>query len=74
MQVLSAAYAVSCLGSIERRLAEGERSVHGVLGEIGARIIGGDELHPFGGDEIFLNVNDPADLARAESILRARTA
>ncbi len=74
MQVLSAAYAVSCLGSIERRLAEGERSVHGVLGEIGARIIEGDELHPFGGEEIFLNVNAPAELARAESILRARTA
>jgi len=74
LQVLAAAYAVSCLGSIERRLAEGERSVHGVLQEVGARIIEGDELLPFGGDEIFLNVNAPADLARAEETLkRTRT-
>jgi molybdopterin-guanine dinucleotide biosynthesis protein A len=74
MQVLAAAYAVSCLGSIERRLAAGERSVHGVLREVGARIIEGDELLPFGGEEIFLNVNAPPDLAKAEAILRARTA
>src|SRR5881409_118246 len=69
MQVLAAAYAVSCLGSIERRIAEGERSVHGVLREVGARIIEGDELLPFGGEEIFLNVNTPVDLAKAEEIL-----
>ena len=74
MQVLAAAYAVSCLESIERRFAAGERSVHGVLREVGARIIEGDELLPFGGEEIFLNVNAPPDLAKAESILRARTA
>jgi len=36
LQVLAAAYAVSCLASIERRLAAGERSVHGVLPEIDA--------------------------------------
>jgi len=74
MQVLAAAYAVSCLESIERRLAEGERSVHGVLREVGARIIEGDELLPFGGEEIFLNVNSPADLAKAEKMLMASPA
>jgi molybdopterin-guanine dinucleotide biosynthesis protein A len=72
LQVLAAAYSVSCLGIIERRLDGGERSVHGFLGEVGARIVEGEELLPFGGEEIFLNVNAPADLAKAEEILKAR--
>jgi molybdenum cofactor guanylyltransferase len=70
LQVLAAAYAVSCLETIERRLASGERSVHGVLREVDGRIIEGEELLPFGGEGIFLNVNAPPDLAKAESILR----
>lgn len=74
LQVLAAAYAVSCLEVIERRFAAGERSVHRVLQEFDARVIEGDDLRRFGGDEMFLNVNSPPDLARAESILQARTA
>jgi molybdopterin-guanine dinucleotide biosynthesis protein A len=74
LQVLAAAYAVSCLDVIERRLEAGQRSVHGLLTEIGARVIEGEALLRFGGEGIFLNVNSPEDLARVESILRGRTA
>jgi molybdenum cofactor guanylyltransferase len=74
LQVLAAAYDESCLEIIERRLATGDRSVHGLLREAGARIVEGDELVPFGGEAIFLNVNAPADLAKAASILQARRA
>jgi molybdopterin-guanine dinucleotide biosynthesis protein A len=73
MQVLAAAYTVACLEAIDRRLAAGERSVHGFLQDVQARILEGDELSPFGGEDIFLNVNTPEDLARAETILRGRS-
>jgi molybdopterin-guanine dinucleotide biosynthesis protein A len=74
MQVLAAAYTAACLDAIERRLAAGERSVHGILEDVGARFVEADDLRRFGGERIFLNVNTPADLARAEAFLRARTA
>jgi molybdopterin-guanine dinucleotide biosynthesis protein A len=48
--------------------------VHAVLPDLGARIVEGDELLPFGGEEIFLNVNTPPELAQAESILRRTSA
>ena len=74
LQVLAAAYTVACLEAIERRLAEGMRSVHGLIEDLKARIVEGEELSPYGGEDIFLNVNTPEDLARAETILRGRTA
>ncbi len=74
LQVLAAAYTSSCLETIEPRLAAGERSVHGFLESVVVRVVEVEEILPFGGEEIFLNVNTPGDLARAESILRARTA
>jgi molybdopterin-guanine dinucleotide biosynthesis protein A len=74
LQVLSAAYNSSCLDAIERRLTSGRLSVHGFLGEVDVRIVEGEELRPFGGEDIFLNINTPADLAAAERILASRTA
>ena len=73
LQVLAAAYSSSCLNMIERRLASGRLSVHGFLEEVAVRFVEGDELLPFGGEDVFLNVNTPDDLARAERVLTART-
>ena len=73
-QVLAAAYASSCLEAIERRIAAGRFSVRGLLDEVNARLLGADELRPFGGEGIFLNINTPGDLAKAESILKVRPA
>jgi len=72
MQVLAAAYTVACLPAMTRHLASGSGSVHGFLGAVDCRILEGDELRRFGGEEMFLNVNTPDDLARAGSILAAQ--
>jgi molybdenum cofactor guanylyltransferase len=74
LQVLTAAYTSSCREAIERRLAAGKLSVHGLLGEVAVRLVEPDELLLFGGEDVFLNVNTPDELARAERILAARTA
>jgi len=74
LQVLAAAYSSACLEVIERRLASGRLSLHGFLGEVAVRLVEGDELLPFGGEDVFLNVNTPDDLAQAERFLAARKA
>jgi len=74
LQVLAAAYTTACLPIIERHLASGRGSVHGFLGEVHCRILEGDDLRRFGGEAIFLNVNTPEDLGRAEATLAPRTA
>jgi len=71
LQVLAAAYTTACLPVMTGRLASGAASVHGCLGGVNCRILEAEELRRFGGDEMFLNVNTPDDLARAESILAA---
>ena len=48
--------------------------MHGFLDEVDTRLVEGEELRPFGGEAIFLNVNTPDDLAAAERILLSRTA
>jgi molybdopterin-guanine dinucleotide biosynthesis protein A len=70
LQVLAAAYAKACLGAIDQHLASGARSVHGFLDRVRVRVLEGEELRPFGGEEIFLNVNRPEDLALAEERVR----
>jgi len=72
MQVLAAAYTVGCLPAITLHLASGSGSIHGFLGAVDCRILEDDELRRFGGEEMFLNVNTPDDLARAGSILAAQ--
>ncbi len=73
LQVLAAAYAVSCLPAIDRQLRSGRGAVHGFLADVRCRILEEEELEPFGGAGIFLNVNTPADLARAEKLLEGAT-
>lgn len=71
LQVLAAAYTTSCLEAIESRVESGRLSVHGFLDEVDARFIETEELAPFGGEPIFLNINTTEDLATASRILEA---
>jgi molybdopterin-guanine dinucleotide biosynthesis protein A len=70
LHVLSAAYGIECLPAIGRSIGRGERAVYPFLREVRHRILEEDALEPFGGPEIFMNVNTPADLA----VIRARLA
>lgn len=70
LQVLAAAYTTGCLEAMETGLAAGDRSVHGFLESVAVRIVEPAELLPFGGEAMFLNVNTPEDLRRAEERLR----
>lgn len=72
LQVLAAAYTTACIEAIDRRLGAGERAMHRFLDDVSLRVIEEGELMPFGGAEIFFNVNRPADLARAEARIAGR--
>ena len=72
LQVLAAAYTAACLPAMTRHMASGSGSVHGFLGAVDCRILQDEDLRSFGGEEVFLNVNTPEDLARAESMLAAQ--
>jgi len=68
-QPLCAVYAASCQPAIERTLAEGVAKVGAFLERVSVRRLAEDELARFGDPEcLFLNVNTPADLARAQSL------
>jgi molybdopterin-guanine dinucleotide biosynthesis protein A len=68
-QPLCAVYAASCRPAIERTRAEGVAKVGAFLEQVAVKRPGEDELGRFGDPErLFLNVNTPADLARAESL------
>lgn len=69
LQVLAAAYTTACLPAIEGRIRSGRLEVHGFLGQVRLRILEEEDLGPYGGAAVFLNVNTEADLARAEAIL-----
>jgi len=72
LQVLSAAYTTACLPAMRRHMASGAASVHGCLDGVSCLVLESGDLRRLGGDDMFLNVNTPDDLARAESILAAR--
>lgn len=72
LQVLAAAYTTACLPAIDGRIRSGHMEVYGFLDEVRLRILEEEELRPFGGAAVFLNVNTEADLARAEAILGGR--
>lgn len=70
-----AAYARACLPAIERRLAAGEFKVTGFYDDVRTLRIPDAQLARFGPSELtFLNINTPADLARAEALLPAARA
>jgi molybdenum cofactor guanylyltransferase len=70
LEPLQARYSASLLPALEQALAR-EAPLRQTVAALGPRLLGEAELARFGpADRIFLNVNDAADLARAESILR----
>jgi molybdopterin-guanine dinucleotide biosynthesis protein A len=72
LQVLAAAYGRACLEAIDLQLASGARAVHGFLDRVRLRVLEPESLRPFGGEEIFLNVNRPEDLALALERLQGK--
>jgi molybdopterin-guanine dinucleotide biosynthesis protein A len=69
LHVLAAAYTEACLEAVDRQLAAGVLSVHRVLPEVRLRIVEEEELAPFGGGGVLLNVNTREDLERADRLL-----
>ena len=69
LQVLAAAYGPSALPALESAIAAGECAVHAAVGGLRARVVEADELRAWGGETMFLNVNTPDDLRRAEERL-----
>jgi molybdopterin-guanine dinucleotide biosynthesis protein A len=69
MHVLAAVYTCDCLPAIDRRLATGQRAVHGLIDDLRVRIVDEDELARFGGARLLDNINTPEDLARAKAVL-----
>lgn len=69
-QPLAARYAPELLPALEEALTR-EAPLTGTVEALGPRLLGDGELRRFGDPaELFLNVNEPRDLARAEHLLR----
>jgi molybdopterin-guanine dinucleotide biosynthesis protein A len=68
VEPLCAYYAPSCLPAIERSLAAGDLRVIGFHEHVRVARLPADEVSAFGDPELmFMNVNAPDDLARAEA-------
>ena len=67
LEPLCAYYGAACLGAVERRLAAGDRRVVAFYDDVRVARLGADAVARHGDPRrIFLNVNTPDDLARAE--------
>jgi molybdopterin-guanine dinucleotide biosynthesis protein A len=68
-ETLHASYAKSCLGCIEQRLRDGRLKITGFFHEVRVLTVPEDEVARFRGpDLVFMNVNTPAELARARAM------
>jgi molybdopterin-guanine dinucleotide biosynthesis protein A len=68
VEPLCAFYAPTCLPAIEQSLADGDRRVIGFHERVRVARLPADEVSAFGDPELlFMNVNTPDDLARAEA-------
>ena len=68
VEPLCAFYAPTCLPAIDQSLAEGDRRVIGFHERVRVARLPADEVSAFGDPELlFMNVNTPDDLARAEA-------
>ncbi len=73
LQPLCAVYHRSCLSAIEVNLDREERQVFAFYSEVRTREVRLDQMDGWGDrEDLFLNVNSPGDLARAEVLLRDR--
>lgn len=67
VEPLCAWYSVRCIPAIEGMIEEGERRVHRLLDRVRADVIPADEVRRIGDPGLlFVNVNTPDDLRRAE--------
>jgi molybdopterin-guanine dinucleotide biosynthesis protein A len=70
---LCAFYAAAALDPVERMLRDGERRASEVVSRMDVELIPLHEVRSFGDPEVmFLNVNTPDDLRRAEQVVRER--
>jgi molybdopterin-guanine dinucleotide biosynthesis protein A len=68
VEPLCAFYAPTCLPAIEQSLADGDRRVIGFHERVRVARLPADEVSAFGDPELlFMNVNTPDDLTRAEA-------
>lgn len=69
---LCAVYSRRCLDPIAQRLAAGRLKVIDLVDDVRARVVSGGELERFGDpQQLFTNVNTPADYARCRQALAA---
>jgi molybdopterin-guanine dinucleotide biosynthesis protein A len=68
LETLHACYGKACLGPIERRLRAGRLKIVGFFPDVRVLVVPEEALAPFGDPRlIFMNVNTPEDLARAQA-------
>ncbi len=68
LEPLCAWYSIACLGPIERRLQQGDRRVVSFFDDVRVARLSADDVQQFGDPELmFMNVNTPEELLKAES-------
>ena len=73
LEPLCAVYGPACRAAIERQLARGDRRAIGFHPEVKVGTLPLERVRAFGDPaELFLNVNRPEDLQRAEAVWRRR--
>ena len=73
LEPLSAVYGPACAPAISRRLDGGDLKAISFHGDVRVGILSLAQVRTFGDpDELFFNVNTPADLERAEALWRRR--
>ena len=73
LEPLCAVYGPACRAAIERRLDKGDLKAISFHADVRVGILSLAQVREFGNpDELFFNVNTPADLARAEALWRRR--
>jgi molybdopterin-guanine dinucleotide biosynthesis protein A len=72
VQPLCGWYSVRCLDAVERRLAGGDRSLRGLLTEVGAHLVPRPRLRSAcDPDVVFRGANTPEELSELEELARA---
>ena len=73
LEPLCAVYGPACRSAIEQRLDQGDLRAISFHADVRVGILSLAQVREFGNpDELFFNVNTPADLARAEALWRQR--
>ena len=73
LEPLCAVYGVGCRAAVASAIERGDRAVISFFDEVSVRILDAEEVARHGlADHMFMNVNRPGDLDRAERILASR--